>query len=1089
MKPKITFISASAGSGKTYRVVEEIQRRLTDGKCRPGGLIATTFTVKAAAELKDRLRQDLYGTGQSIIAERLNEAAIGTVDSVCRQLLERFAFDAGISPKTEIITGDQAAELLAQAIEAATSAVSIEKLQKMAGALGQKTTEGEFIWQEQVRRIINAAQANDFDPGQLAAMAGESSAELIELLQPPTKEDLDAALNTALEDAITQISSNGDSTRATDAFVGLLKESHRRLADGNLPWSDWVKLSNSEPGAKSKVQAAGVIAVAGRYESHPRFHDQLKEYIQTVFEFAQRAMVKFSELKKFRGWLDFSDLEQLAYHLLRDHHSIISRLQEELDLLVVDEFQDTSPIQLALFMQLASCAKQTVWVGDVKQAIYGFRDSDPVLIDAVVNSVEVAGGLAEPLDISYRSLPDLVQLTNSLFVPAFAASLGLPEKQVRLKARAGSRKEPQAALEFLELSSGQFNKGNGKPKRLTNDLFWTTLAEQVAQWFESKNPVQVRDRATGLWRDLEPRDVAVLCRKNDEATLVSSKFSARGVSVNLEQAGLFATPEVRFALACLRRLADPQDTLATAEIIALGGSLTPEEWLAGRLKYLATLKEGQVKGGDNWGVEQPHSHPIIAGLEAARSKLNVLAPAEALDLAMSLADAPAVVSAWGFNHGQASQRRANLEALRILCREYEKNSASNVRPATIAGFFWWCEQKKESDLKGLDPEANAIHVGTYHRAKGLEWPVVVCTGLATEPRPRVWDIVVEPAKLDLPFDSSQPLSNRRVRFWPWPFGQASSGIPLDTRAAQSVRGVRAERQALQEELRLLYVGLTRARDRIVLAWDSAQPKTWLDGLAAPWFEPVKSGVQFPDKTWLLAEHVKAVPPTATPSLPPVSHFIWFPAAKPRTAILPAQLIPSHQSPVQKAGIKEIVELDARVPLKQNYDEVNLGDALHAILAAEMIHPGHPDREATAAGILKGFNLQSVVEVSDVLAMVDRFKKWAEDRFQPKSVLVEVPFEYINEAGQRVAGFIDLLLETEAGWIVVDHKTFPGPRKEWAAKALSYSGQLNCYRQALAKNGRQCLGLWIHFAVGGGLGEINWQSSPSPICLPKTGPEY
>ena len=1077
MKPRITFISASAGSGKTYRVVEEIHRRLTYGNCRPSGLIATTFTVKAAAELKDRLRQKLYGTGHSILAERLNEATIGTVDSVCRQLLERFAFDAGISPKTEIITEDQAADLLAQAIEAATSAGSIEKLQKMAGTLGQKTKEGEFIWQEQVRRIINAAQANDFEPGQLAGMGGESCAELIGLLQPTTKDDLDTALNAALENAIKQISSNGDSTKTTEAFLGLLKESHRRLVDGSLPWSDWVKLSNSEPGAKSKVQAAGVIAVAGRYESHPRFHEQLEGYIQTVFEFVLRAMVKFAELKKSRGWLDFSDLEQLAYHLLRDHHGIISQLQEELELLVVDEFQDTSPIQLALFMQLAGCAKQTVWVGDVKQAIYGFRDSDPVLIDAVVKSVEGSGGLAEPLDISYRSLPDLVQLTNSLFVPAFAASLGLPENQVRLKAKAGSRNEPQAALEFLELSSGQFNKGNGKPKRLTNDLFWTTLAEQVGQWFESKNPVQVRDRATGLWRDLEPRDVAVLCRKNDEATLVASKLSARGVSVNLEQGGLFATPEARFALACLRRLADPQDTLATAEIMALGGSLTPEEWLAGRLEYLATLKKGQDNGGDKWGVNQPHSHPIIAGLEAARQKLNVLTPAEALDLAMSLADAPAVVSAWGFNHGQASQRRANLEALRILCREYEKNSAASVRPATIAGFFWWCEQKEESDLKGLDLEANAIHVGTYHKAKGLEWPVVVCTGLATEPWPRVWDaVVVEPKKLDLPFDNEKPLSNRRLRFWPWPFGQLSSGIPLDTRATQSVRGGRAERQALQEELRLLYVGLTRARDRIVLAWDSAQPKGWLDGLAAPWLEPVKAGVQLPDKTWLLAEHVKAVPPTATPSLPPASHYTWFPAAKAGTAMRPAQLIPSHQSPVEKADIKEIVELGARVPLKQNSDEEHLGDALHAILAAEMIHPSNADREATAAGILKGFNLQSVVEVSDVLAMVDRFKKWAAERFRPRSVLAEVPFEYVNEAGQRVAGFIDLLLETEAGWIVVDHKTFPGPRKEWAAKALSYSGQLNCYRQALAENRRHCLGLWIHFAVGGGLVEIGEEAS-------------
>ena len=166
------------------------------------------------------------------------------------------------------------------------------------------------------------------------------------------------------------------------------------------------------------------------------------------------------------------------------------------------------------------------------------------------------------------------------------------------------------------------------------------------------------------------------------------------------------------------------------------------------------------------------------------------------------------------------------------------NRAANVRRATIAGRFWWCDENAESDLKGLNPEANAIHVGIYSRAKGLEWPVVLGTGLATEPRPRVWNIVVEPANLERPFDSKKPLSKRRVRFWPWPFGQASSGIPLDTRAVQGLRGLRAEQQALQEEWRSLYVGLTRARDRVVLAWDSAQPQNWLTELKAPWLTRV-----------------------------------------------------------------------------------------------------------------------------------------------------------------------------------------------------------------------------------------------------------
>ena len=108
-------------------------------------------------------------------------------------------------------------------------------------------------------------------------------------------------------------------------------------------------------------------------------------------------------------------------------------------------------------------------------------------------------------------------------------------------------------------------------------------------------------------------------------------------------------------------------------------------------------------------------------------------------------------------------------------------------------------------------------------------------------------------------------------------------------------------------------------------------------------------------------------------------------------------------------------------------------------------------------------------------MVDRFQKKVAERFHPKAILVEVPFEYVSEAGQRVTGFMDLLLETATGWVVIDHKSFPGPRKDWEAKALSYSGQLKFYRDALKSSGRQCAGLWIHFAVGGGLVEIRENS--------------
>jgi ATP-dependent exoDNAse (exonuclease V) beta subunit len=121
VKNNITFIAAGAGSGKTFRVIQEIQTRLIAGSCRPDGLIATTFTIKAANELSERIRQNLYRGGNHPLAERLNEASIGTVDKVCKQILTRFAFEAGVSPQIEVLAEEDASLLFVQAVELAMS--------------------------------------------------------------------------------------------------------------------------------------------------------------------------------------------------------------------------------------------------------------------------------------------------------------------------------------------------------------------------------------------------------------------------------------------------------------------------------------------------------------------------------------------------------------------------------------------------------------------------------------------------------------------------------------------------------------------------------------------------------------------------------------------------------------------------------------------------------------------------------------------------------------------------------------------------------------------------------------------------------
>ena len=121
MSKHIRFISAGAGSGKTYRVTEELQAMLADGSVSPSGVVATTFTRLAATELRERVRQKLIEDGNAAQAAQMGQALIGTVNAVCGELLGRFAFEAGLSPDQNVLDEEQGKRLFGAALESVLS--------------------------------------------------------------------------------------------------------------------------------------------------------------------------------------------------------------------------------------------------------------------------------------------------------------------------------------------------------------------------------------------------------------------------------------------------------------------------------------------------------------------------------------------------------------------------------------------------------------------------------------------------------------------------------------------------------------------------------------------------------------------------------------------------------------------------------------------------------------------------------------------------------------------------------------------------------------------------------------------------------
>ncbi|MEG3035917.1 MAG: UvrD-helicase domain-containing protein, partial [Aurantimicrobium sp.] len=341
---------------------------------------------------------------------------------------------------------------------------------------------------------------------------------------------------------------------------------------------------------------------ANTHGAHQLFHEDVRVYLELTFSIASRGLAAFEAAKREMGVVDFTDQEVRLLQGLRESEVVQQALREELDLVLVDEFQDTNPLQLAIFIELARLAKCSVWVGDQKQAIYGFRGTDSSLIQQVLDSVEKWGGkLGAPLSDSWRSTPALVKLTNEVFVPAFAPS---PAADVELAAK---REQIAGHVDVLNWSFESPVR-----KNLHVPALGPALAKLLA------GGAQVFDKETKVLRAVQPGDIAVLCRFRNTMGEVVRALNQWGIPVAAERPGLLSTAEAQLVIACLRRLHDPGDTVATAVITGLTESLEPEQWLHDRLQFLADAKlndDGKWEPPlSSWKVKGAGALPLLQRL-------------------------------------------------------------------------------------------------------------------------------------------------------------------------------------------------------------------------------------------------------------------------------------------------------------------------------------------------------------------------------------------------------------------------------------------------------------------------------------------
>lgn len=535
----VTYINAGAGSGKTYRLTETLTALIKAKKVKPSEVILTTFTTKAANEFKEKAKAFLYDEGLYDAAIELDHAMIGTVHSVCQRLIGKYWFHLGLSPSMGVMAEEDTAYYISQSLSELPTEEELKVLHQFARYFDLRevkdfrpTSSIDYnVWQGHLKAIIGYATNYEIDD------FSRSEEESLSFIRGFVRKGSDFGFSyedlKAVVDEHEQFLRSKKQSKANDDRIEKLVQARRGLGRITMGILKNINSTIGTPKGYGPLAADFQDRMSEIWTSKMVYEKQ-EAYIRLLFSLACRWKENFAQFKKEKNLLDYNDMEKYMRLLLKDE-SVAREISLSYRYLFVDEFQDSSPIQVKIFDALSDLMEHSFWVGDYKQAIYGFRGSDIALTKAVVDRISLKenGCDTDTLDTSWRSLPDIVQVNNAIFKKTF--SQVLDEKNITLK----THRENCNGTDSLRFFLSSDDAG---------------VAEHVLKL---------------LSQQVNPHDIAVLARTNSTLRDVSEKLKEYGIPSSREDFPIIETRAYTLASSLLRIVESSNDALAKATVAYL----------------------------------------------------------------------------------------------------------------------------------------------------------------------------------------------------------------------------------------------------------------------------------------------------------------------------------------------------------------------------------------------------------------------------------------------------------------------------------------------------------------------------------------
>lgn len=873
------LVNAAAGSGKTAVLTARIINRLVpendEEPIRADRLLVVTFTRAAAAEMRDRIERGLKDKLAQAAADgdmkkrrfvsaqikQLAAAKIMTIDSFCQTVVKEHFHLLDLDPSYSIVSGPEAKIIWDEAFDKlcdelyASNDSGFYLLVKSFCKNGSEKNLREMVYKlygfacslpYPERYIARSAEEYACKGGfentvwfgkikskydLMLETANSNYKEVLSLLPPDDMWDKARALLTDEAKRVSEIAS-------FEAAGEVSFETLRLPAKADSELKERIKALRGA--AKDSVKSIGGL-MPGDGDMTERF---LTERLYPAAKALAGLTLKFSDAlfahKKQKAVLEFSDIEQLAYRLLAENDAIRKIQQERYDEILIDEYQDTNSLQDELFAMLAS-GSNLFMVGDMKQSIYRFRSSDPLVFRSKADSYSPDNDAPDrkiTLSENFRSRREVLNCVNDIFAAAMSKAVGELEYDDDQRLNCGNDGYTETGFDYTAecvVLENLASEDEDSPERVQAEAEYiaSRIAEMKRQGFLVRDRIKVK-KDNGEYAE---EDGVRPVRNSDFAVLMSSHkavsgtyrevFARYGIDCWCENEGYFIRPEIKLMMSLLRVIENPeQDIPMVAVLRSAAGGFSDEEIAQIRIserkksfcgamfsiysKYLTAKEKGILtESGAAFGER------VARFCEELTEWRDMARYMSADQMVRALYERTGLYAFFGaVDNGEA---QANLRLFFDRARQYEG--------AGFRGLFAFLRymEKLESnsqDLSGADfaNGGDYVQIMTIHKSKGLEMPVVFLAGCGKK-------------------FSSESIKGTLLPHKELGFSVDYVSFDENVEITSPVRGVISDEISAElksEEMRKLYVALTRAKEKLIVTACIDNKNARLDERRAKW---------------------------------------------------------------------------------------------------------------------------------------------------------------------------------------------------------------------------------------------------------------